>query len=211
MFMRQPKPQTIATSATLLARLKNWDDQTGWQEFDRTYRRLIVAFAIKQGLSEPEAQDVAQETLLAVARDIARFQYDPARSSFKNWLLKVTRHRIVDHCRRRPREVKARAPGACETARTSTVGRVRDPNTPALDAIWDDEWKRTMTEHALERLKDEVSTLHFQIFYLGVIKEQPAAKVAAALGAKLPTVYVVRHRLGRRFKKIMVSLQQELA
>src|SRR6266496_1265142 len=102
--MREPRPDTIATRASLIGRLKNWDDQTNWREFDRTYRRLIVAFAVKQGLSESEAQDVAQETLLAVAKGIGKFEYDPARSSFKNWLLTVTRHRIADHCRRRPKE-----------------------------------------------------------------------------------------------------------
>jgi RNA polymerase sigma-70 factor (ECF subfamily) len=208
--MREPKPDTIATRASLIGRLKNWDDQTNWREFDRTYRRLIVAFAVKQGLSESEAQDVAQETLLSVAKDIGKFEYDPERSSFKNWLLTVTRHRIADHCRHRPKEAGPRPTRTDESTRTSTVARVPDPNCAALDAVWDEEWRRTLTDQALERLKTQVSTQHFQIFYLSVIKEQPGAKVATALGVNMATVYVVRHRLARRFKKIAAALREEL-
>jgi RNA polymerase sigma-70 factor (ECF subfamily) len=208
--MRAPRADTIATRASLIGRLKNWDDQTSWQEFDRTYHRLIIAFALTQGLNQQEAEDVAQNTLLAVAKGIGEFEYDPARSSFKNWLLTVTRHRIADHCRRRPKAAHALAQRSDDTTRTSTVARLPDPNNAALEALWDEEWRRTLTEQAMERLKPTVSAQHFQIFYLSVVKEQPATEVAAGLGVSVARVYVVRHRLARRFKKIVAAIQKEL-
>lgn len=208
--MRETKPDTIATRPSLIGRLKNWDDQTKWEEFDRTYRRLIIAFALKQGLTESDAQDVAQDTLLSVAKDIGKFEYDPARSSFKNWLLTVTRHRIIDHCRKRPKEVSVPGLRSDESTRTSILARVRDPQSPGLDAVWEEEWKRTVTEQAMERLKSQVTMQHFQIFYLSVLKRQSGAKVAAALGVNVATVYVVRHRLAKRFKKIALTLQEQL-
>jgi RNA polymerase sigma-70 factor (ECF subfamily) len=210
MFMRASRPDTIATRASLVGRLKNWDDQTSWGELDRTYRRLIVAFTLKQGLNDQEAQDVAQDTLLAVARDIAKFEYDPARSSFKNWLLTVTRHRITDHIRRRSRAVPTQAQRAADTTRTSTVARLPDPNGQALEAVWDEEGQRHVVDQAMEQLKTKVGTEHFQIFYLSVIKGQASAKVAAALGVNLAKVYVVRHRLAPRFKKLVATLKKEL-
>lgn len=208
--MREARPDTIATRASLIGRLKNWDDQKSWDEFDAIYRRLIVAFAMKQGLSKPEAEDVAQDTLLAVAKDISKFEYDPARSSFKNWLFTVTRHRITDYCRRRPREVEARHHRTDDSTRTSTVARWPDPKSQALDAIWDEEWKQALAEQAMERLKAGVSAEHFRIFYLSVFKEQPPAKVVAALGVSAAKVYLVRHRLAPRFKRLVASLKQEL-
>jgi len=208
--MRAAKPDTIATRASLIGRLKDWNDQKSWGEFDRTYRRAIVAFAVAQGLSEPEAEDVAQETLLAAAKSIGGFKYDPARSSFKNWLLTVARHRITDHIRRRPKEVAAQPRRAGDATRTSTIARLPDPNGQALDVAAEAESKRAVLDEALERFKTDVSTEHFKIFYLSVIKEQPAAKVAAALGVNLAKVYVVRHRLAPRFKKLVAALQKEL-
>ena len=43
---------SLATRASLLGRLKNWDDAGSWQEFSQTYSRLIRAVAMKAGLSE---------------------------------------------------------------------------------------------------------------------------------------------------------------
>jgi hypothetical protein len=51
---------SIPTRQSLLARLKDWEDQESWREFFDTYWRLIHATALKAGLSEPEAQEVVQ-------------------------------------------------------------------------------------------------------------------------------------------------------
>jgi DNA-directed RNA polymerase specialized sigma24 family protein len=50
--------------------LKNSEDQASWQDFFDTYGRLIYGVAIKSGLTEAEAQDAVQETVIAVARNI---------------------------------------------------------------------------------------------------------------------------------------------
>src|SRR5207249_11589098 len=86
----------IPTRASLLGRLKNWGDQKSWQEFFDTYWKLIYSVAIKAGLSDSEAQDVVQETVLAVAKRVGEFKADPALGSFKGWLLRITQRRIAD-------------------------------------------------------------------------------------------------------------------
>ena len=77
-----PAPDPIPTRHSLLNRLKDWDDQTSWQEFFDTYWRLIYSVAIKAGLSDAEAQEVVQETVIGVARKISEFKADPAHGSF---------------------------------------------------------------------------------------------------------------------------------
>src|SRR5689334_14113431 len=91
----------LATRASLLGRLKNWDDAQSWEEFTQTYSRLIRVIALKAGLTESEAKDVEQETLLCVAKTIHEFESNPARGTFKSWLLNLTRWRIADQFRRR--------------------------------------------------------------------------------------------------------------
>ena len=58
----------IPTRASLLSRLKNWDDQDSWKDFFDTYWKLIYAAALKSGLSDAEAQDVVQDTVVSVAK-----------------------------------------------------------------------------------------------------------------------------------------------
>jgi RNA polymerase sigma-70 factor (ECF subfamily) len=201
----------VVTRASLIGRLKDLDDQTAWGEFDRAYGRVIIGFAMRRGLSEQEAKDVAQETWLSVAKDIGEFEYDPARSSFKNWLFTVARHRIIDHCRRRPKELPAAALDHDDDGTsTSAVERLPDQPSQTLDDVWEAEWRQALLDQAMDRIKADVSAEHFQIFYLSVIKEQPVAKVAAALGVNVAKVYVVRHRLAPRLKKLLALLQREL-
>ncbi len=90
-----------ATRRSLVDRLVNWDDQKRWQEFFDTYWKLIYATARKSGLTDAEAQEVVQETVITVAKKIDKLKYDPAIGSFKGWLLQITRWRIVDQFRKR--------------------------------------------------------------------------------------------------------------
>src|SRR5688572_13587727 len=83
--MGESSDDSIPTRASLLGRLKNWDDQASWEDFARTYSRLIRGFAIQSGLTEGEAKEVEQETLLCVAKTIHQFESNPERGTFKAW------------------------------------------------------------------------------------------------------------------------------
>src|SRR5881394_2734509 len=89
------------TRPSLLVRLKNTDDQQGWQQFNDIYAKLIFGFAIKAGLTEHEAQEVVQETLISAARNLPEFHYDPKVCSFKTWLLNLSQWRVQDQLRKR--------------------------------------------------------------------------------------------------------------
>ena len=84
--MRDQLDPFLPTRQSLLSRLKDWDNHESWQDFFDTYWRLIYGLAVKSGLSNTEAEDVVQEVLLAVAKEMPDFKYDPARGSFKGWL-----------------------------------------------------------------------------------------------------------------------------
>src|SRR5437588_12262628 len=96
--MNTPKnvPDLIPARRSLLSRLRDLGDEESWSDFFRSYWRLIYEVALKAGLSDAEAQEVVQETVISVAKQIPDFRYDPARGKFKGWLLQITRWRIAD-------------------------------------------------------------------------------------------------------------------
>src|SRR5438093_13459028 len=100
MTMQQAE-ELIPTRRSLLSRVKDLGDQESWRDFFDTYRRLIFSVAVKAGLTEEEAQDVVQETVVSLAKTMPGFKYDPAVCSFKTWLQHLTRKRIVDQLRKR--------------------------------------------------------------------------------------------------------------
>src|SRR5512138_2158723 len=96
-----PDDEPIPCRASLLEQLKDPADKTTWEEFHRTYRGLIHGVARRAVLNETEAEEVVQETLIAVAKKMPELRYDPAKDSFKGWLLQITRWRIADQFRKR--------------------------------------------------------------------------------------------------------------
>src|SRR6267142_2333847 len=126
---------SILTRATLLARLGNLQDQASWQEFFDIYWKLIYSVARQAGMTDAEAQDVVQETLVSVAKHMPTFKYDPAIGSFKGWLLNLTRWRVIDQMRRRGPRATRRAGSA--VADTATVERIIDPASEDLEQLWE--------------------------------------------------------------------------
>src|ERR1041385_6167299 len=113
--MLVPPEDLIPTRYSLLSRLQDWDDQESWKDFFDTYWRLIYSVALKSGLTETEAQDLVQETVISLAKDIHKFQRDRQLGSFKGWLRNITRWRIADRLRKRTRHGRDEDDSAAQT------------------------------------------------------------------------------------------------
>ena len=202
--MNPPPGNRIPTRASLLSRMKNWDDRDSWQDFYDTYWRLIHGVALKAGLTEDEANEALQETVIAVAEEIRKFKYDPEKGSFKAWLLQQTRWRIVGQFRKRNRHQRKIAG---EQGRTALMEEVADPATEEVsESLWDEEWQQNLFAVALERVKTQVDPRTFQIFQLRVLQDRPAAEVSKILGVSRALVYVAKNRVSNRIKKEMQRL-----
>lgn len=207
--LSQPE-ELIPTRDTLLSRLKDWGDDESWRDFFNTYWKLVYGVALKAGLTEQEAQDVVQETVITVARRIPEFNYNPKVCSFKTWLLNLTRWRIVDQLRKRPTNGANRRVYPDSTARTATIENVADPAVLNLGAIWDEEWEQQLLEAAIQRVKRKVKPEHYQIFHLCVFKEWSVEKVARELGVSAPRIYLAKHRIAGLLKKEVKILERQL-
>ncbi len=196
----------LPTRASLLSRLKDWDDQQSWRDFYDAYWRLIYGAALKAGLSKEEAEDVLQETVIAVARKIEELKYDPARGSFKGWLLTLTQWRVADQLRRRQRQA---VPQPDDTRTTALVERIPDhAGSDILVQVWDGEWERNLVAVALERVKAQIAPRHFQIYQLYVQREWPVGRVTKTLGVSAALVYVTKHRVAALLRKEIRRLQK---
>src|ERR1700745_3125961 len=133
----------LATRRSLVDRLANWDDQRRWQDFFDTYWKLIYSAAQKSGLTDAEAQEVVQETVITVAKKIDKLRYDPALGSFKGWLLQITRWRIADQFRRRD-SVQSQRERSDDDRKTATIERLPDLTVVDLDVLWEAEWKENL-------------------------------------------------------------------
>jgi len=201
MALPLPAHNPLSTRYSLLSRLQNWDDEDSWKDFFDTYWRLIYSVALKAGLTESEAQEVVQETVISVAKGIHKFQRDPAKGSFRGWLRNVTQWRIIDQLRKR-------SPGEADETEQD-FGDIAAPGSSDLETLWDKEWQTNIFEAAIDRVKRKVKEEHFQIFHLHVLKQLPVAEVAQTLGVSVAQVYLIKHRISAMIKKEIQGLEDK--
>ncbi|MGB7770039.1 MAG: sigma-70 family RNA polymerase sigma factor [Verrucomicrobiia bacterium] len=208
--MAEPKDELIPTRATLIQRLKDWQDQSSWQDFFDTYWKLIYGTAIKSGLTAAEAQDVVQETMISVAKHMPAFKYDPAIGSFKTWLLNMTRWRITDQLRKRGPFVASHSASNDPETGTRTVEKVIDPMGRDLDALWEAEWEKNLLDAAMAKVKRRLDPQKYQIFDLYVNKGWPPEKVAATFGISVDQVYLAKHRTTELIREEVKKLEETM-
>ncbi len=207
------KPSDIAdescpTRASLVHRLKDWDDHTSWQEFFDTYWRLIYGTATRAGLSDAEAQDVVQETILSIAKAMPKFDYDPAKGSFKSWLRNTTHWRIKDHLRRKARHSLVDGPGEDGDA-TPILQRLPDQGTLDKDAVWNVDWEKNLLDAAIERVKRKVKPKQYQLFDCFVLRGWPMSEITQKLKVSMGQVYFARVKVSALVQKEFRELERK--
>jgi RNA polymerase sigma-70 factor (ECF subfamily) len=201
---------SLATRRSLLSRLKQSNAQESWREFFDTYWRLIYTTALNAGLTDSEAQEVVQETVLTVVKKITSFRYDPALGSFKGWLLTIVRWRIGDQFRKRPQQIQAGSSRhATRTSGTATLERIADPGAINLDVLWEEEWQRTVFAAALSRVKRQANARHYQMFDLYAVKHWSVDRVAQTLGVSTGQVRLAKHRITVLMRREVARLEKE--
>lgn len=125
------------TRKSLIARLENWEDQRTWDEFYRTYWRLIYSVALKAGLREDEAWDVVQETILSIAKQSKKNIYNPEQGSFKLWLWNMTRWRINDQFRKRKKDTAMLMNPDAGESQEHPIDKIPDEGKNNFDQVWE--------------------------------------------------------------------------
>ena len=132
------------------------DDQASWRTFLDSYGGLRYCVARAAGLTDSEAQEAVQETVISVSRSIGGLHYDPAVGSFKDWLLQTARWRIADQLQRRERHGRLAGGEDADGPRTALIERFADPAGFDLATVWDDGSRASLLTAALGRVRRQV-------------------------------------------------------
>ncbi len=137
-----------------------------------------------------ESEDIAQETLIVVAKKIESYE---SKSAFFTWVYSVSYRTFLDNLRKESRRSKI---AKIESIETTNVARSLESPPPADLA---NEESFNVLSAALNHLEFQ----HAQILILIDVKEDSYANVAKDLGIPIGTV---RSRLARA----RISLRKEL-
>lgn len=197
------------TRRSLLLRCKDLDDNESWRDFFETYWKLIYNLARSQELTDVESREVVQETLIKITKKLPGFQYDPAKGSFRSWLLHTAQWKIKDQLRKRKHQHSSLDAARDETSDTSPLDRIPDPIASDLAAAWDRDYEVQLRELALNNVKKRANAKQFQIFDLYVLQEWPVEKVAETLNISAARVYLAKFRMVEALKKEIQRLERQ--
>ncbi len=192
--------QQLVTTTALLSGLLDADNQKVWVEFDARYRPMIEAVAVKLGLIEADAADVAQETLTRFFREYRAGKYDRSRGRLRSWILAIVRYRVAD--------IKRARLARRETRGESAI--IHLPDGEELEAVWESERRRVLLWQALSELREssQLSDRTMRAFELYVLQERSAEDVAEELNLTRHDVYMAKNRVAERLREILKRMEE---
>ena len=183
------------TTTQLISDLQQRSD-AAWERFCRIFSPAVVAFGRQLGLRQTEAEDAAQETLMAFAQAVQDGRYDRQQGRLSSWLFGFARRIILKTQRQQGRH-------------QGTSAALEDlPDDQALHLTWETQWKRVVLSRCLERVRRESDTQTFTAFVRYGLQEHPADEVAAELGMSRNAVYIAKSRILTRLRELEGQLEE---
>jgi len=189
-----------STNPTLLARLRrDPSNDAAWDEFVEHYGRHIYRWCRQWGLQDADAEDVAQEILLKLARKLRDFAYDP-KSSFRGWLKTVAHHAWRDF--------------ADSKRRTRTV--VDEPVWELLQSVaaredliqkLEEAFDYELFEAAKVQVRLRVAPHTWEAFRLVAIEGLPVTEVAVNVRMQVAMVYVAKSKVQKMLREEIQKLE----
>jgi RNA polymerase sigma factor (sigma-70 family) len=192
--------ELLTTKPSLLLRIRQPHDAAAWRQFAETYAPLVYGHLRKRGLQDADAADVAQDVLRSVAARIGQFEYDPARGSFRGWLLSVVQSRLADFRRRGQRQLALVAEAAASAPSEASA---------ADTAEWNLDYERQVFHAAAERVRGDFGHSAWRAFWLAAVEGKAAKEIAAELGLSQAAVYLAKARVMKRIREEVSLLTGE--
>jgi RNA polymerase sigma-70 factor (ECF subfamily) len=183
-----------ATRASLLS-------PSRWPEFIEVYHPFVAKWLrilhAQQKLPLPAdmLDDLQQEILLHVQRNLESFEHNGRRGAFRAWLKTVTTRCLWTYLRR-----EKIYPAAGGSDFHEVVEQLAD-DASQLSRQFDVEHNNHVLRALLEKVRDEFEPTTWQAFVRVTLLEQPAAEAGKDLGITANAVRIAKARVLRRLRE----------
>jgi len=179
------------TPVSLLARLRQPDNQAAWARFVDLYTPLLFHWARHTGLQESDAADLIQDVFQTLVQKLPQFAYDP-HQSFRAWLRTVLLNQWRTRLRRRTEQ--------------HLDEHVCPTQADDRDVLMEKEYRDYLISRALQVMKTDFQPATWQACWEHVACGRPAAEVAEELGLTVKAIYLAKARVLRRLRQELEGL-----
>lgn len=186
----------------MLIRVRDPADQAAWHEFVEIYRPLILRLARQRGMQEADAEDIAQEVLVSVAKAVEQREHDPQRAKFRTWLHRVAHNAILNALTRGKPDR-----GSGDSALLAVLNGHESHSGPDSDLLRL-EYRREVFRWAARQVRKEFQQATWDAFWLTAIEGCTIEHVAKELAKKPGAIYAARSRVIRRIQEKVTECEQ---
>jgi RNA polymerase sigma-70 factor (ECF subfamily) len=190
------------TNESLILRVKDPADAASWSVFLEIYRPVVVRMACGQGLQHADAEDLAQQVFLSVAKAIAAWEPDANQPPFRVWLSRITRNAIINALTRR----KPDAPGGSTSVHEML--REQPDRSDKTAQLLMEESRREAIRWATEEIQSEFTEVTWDMFWLTSIEGETVAEVARRQNKTPGAVYMARFKVMQRLKEKVLEVSE---
>ena len=207
--LRAPALQSLGMSrdedAALLEQLRAGEEEA-FVVLVKRYHHRLTRLALTFVPSPEMAEDVAQETWLAVFRGVGKFE---GRSSLRTWLFQICANRARSLASREQRLASMGRPQlAVDLGRSGSGAGWSSPSQHWADAV-DDRLEADELSVQVLRAIAELPQLQRQVVTLRDIEGLPSLKVCEVLSLSGPNQRVLLHRGRSRIRRTLEEVTQQ--
>lgn len=187
-----------ATPVSLLERLRRQSDESAWKRLFALYTPLVRRWLCQLGVPEADLDDLQQDVLGVVVRELPHFEHNAQRGAFRRWLRLIAVNRLRGYWRGRKHAVDG-------PDDHPPLDELVDPASD-LSRRWDQEHNEFVARRLLELLEPEFTPSTWQAFRRQVLDGLKAAAVADELGTTPNAVLIAKSRVLRRLRQEVQGL-----
>jgi RNA polymerase sigma-70 factor (ECF subfamily) len=159
------------------------------------YRPWLLGWLVRHGLHEADAEDVVQEILVVVLRELPFFQHNHRAGAFRDWLLTIAVHRLRDALRAQ----RYRPMATGDSDLLDQLQQLEDPASQ-LSKQWEVEHDRHVLDRLLAMIEPDFQPTSWQAFRGVMLDGQKPREMAARLGISVNAVLLAKSRILARLR-----------
>lgn len=183
------------TNESLILRVKDPADAAAWSAFLAIYRPVVYRLACIRGLQDADADDLAQQVFVSIARSVESWTPAADGPPFRAWLYRIAHNEILKAITRRKPDAAAGSSSVQEMLQAvpqhDSDARVELMREGRLEAF---RW-------ASDAIRHEFTVATWTMFWQSTIEEQAVEEVARNHARSIGAVYLARYRVMKRLKE----------
>ncbi len=182
------------TSISLIQRLRLNSSSADWNRLIAIYTPFLRSWVLRQNVPLVEVDDITQEILCVVVRELSTFEHNQRVGAFRAWLRAITVNQLRVYWRQRQRQ--PRADGDLQ----AQLEGLEDPQS-GVSRLWDLEHDRHVMSRLMMQIEPEFPLEWWQAFRRHVVEGARATEAASELGVSVNVVLLAKSRILKRLRQ----------